>query len=184
MKDRYAPIDAWNELIFTLYGEEGKQQIEYFIERMELGLTHWLPKWTILIGKAGTGKSTLIHIICRLFDNWTPVGVESADFGQYEGSLGICHDADIEKLRRHVTENWEYSKDYHILAATDVIYHQHLNDSRIAFDSDDIQVIRPTGFVMPVEKYERAMDEIYQGVPELKLYFREKAIMDFMERRL
>ncbi len=176
MKDRYAPIDAWDKLIFTLYGEEGKQQIEYFIERMELGLTHWLPKWTILVGKAGTGKSTLIHIICRLFDNWTPVGAYSSDFGQYGGALGICHDEDVEKLVQHVTENWELSKDYHILAAT--------NNHRATFTSADIQVIRPTGFVMPVEKYEKAMDEIYQGIPELKLYFREKAVMDFMERKL
>lgn len=44
MQNKYSSINAWNELILTLYGHEGKKTIETIIELMELGLIHWLPK--------------------------------------------------------------------------------------------------------------------------------------------
>lgn len=178
MENKYSSINAWNELILTLYGYEGKKTIETIIELMELGLIHWLPKWMVLEGGAGTGKSTLIHIICWLFDDWTPISSTSEDFGQYSNSLVICNDADMSKLYSNVTENWELSKDYHILAATN----QNLSDEE--FDISNIELIRPTGERMPKEKYNENMDIIFSGIKELKTYFRELAKQDFLQRNL
>lgn len=178
MDNRYAAIDAWNELIYELYGAEGKYRIETFIERMELGLIDWLPRWTILYGGPGSGKSTLIYIISTLFkDQYLPIeGYKPYDFGQYNGILGICHDADVDGMYREITENWTLSKDYHLLLGTLMRPETDIKESH--------EIIQPTGNRISKDRYDELMDIIYHGIPELKLYFKHKAASDFMERRL
>ena len=91
------------------------------MERMALGLFKLFPKWTILVGDAGTGKTTLIRIIWRMFyEDEHIIGVSSRNpmnFGQYnDESLGICDDADINRMYKEVEEKW--TNKYHLLVAT------------------------------------------------------------------
>ena len=175
---RYEAIDAWDELISKLYGEDGKRKIEILIERMELGLISWNPKWTILLGKSGTGKSTLIHILIQLFpDQWIAVaGYKPCDYGQYDNILGICPDGDVSTMYNYINRNWTVSSRYHLLVATN-------KEPSVELQNSDM-IIRTTGNRVLVDEYRELITDVLAGIPELKLYFREKAGRDYIERRL
>ena len=178
----YAALDAWNELIRTTYGEAGKYQIEILMERMALGLFKWLPKWTILVGDSGTGKSTLIRIIWRMFyADEQIIGVSShnpMNLGQYnDESLGICDDADVHHMYKEIEEKW--SGKYHLLIATN-----KEPDSDILENDAEVSIIRPTGQKISSERYKELVETIYDGIFELRLYFREKGGINYVKRWL
>ena len=199
-ESNYAAIDAWDELISTLYGNEGKRQIEILIERMELGLIPWLPAWTVIIGGPGTGKTTLTRIIWQMFNNVTipMAGYKPTNYGEYNaGTLGLCTDADFNALYEHVTKNWHVSCRYHLLVETnkDVLLLKEytpvdINDTNYIFKKDcdssmrDIEIIRTTGKRIPTSKYLDLVHTIEDGILELQLYFRQKASRDYVERLL
>lgn len=174
----YNTIDAWDELITKIYGKDGKCRIEKLIERMELGLVSWLPKWTILIGPPRTGKSTLISIIWRMFEGQElfVAGFMPYDLGQYNGILGVCHDGDVNHMYKEIKENWKLSTDYHLLVAT--------NKEPTVDIQESHEIIRPTGNIVNLNRYVDLMEIISKGISELNLYFREKASADFIERSL
>ena len=178
MKDKYVSIDAWNELILTLYGEKGKQRIETIIKYMELGMMHWLPKWIVLVGGARSGKSTLITILSRMFeDGWIYIGVTSSDYGQYNRILSIAPDVDFPKLYQNVTENFSFSTDYHILAETK-------KEPENSKQFEEVEFIHPTGNTLSKWHYDKCLTIICEGIPELKLYFRLLAEKQFPKRLL
>ena len=197
----YEAIDAWDKLISTLYGEDGKRQIEIFIERIELGFIHWLPRWTVLVGKSGTGKTTLDRIIFQMFNDIViPLsGGKPMNYGEYnDGTLGICPDGDFAAMYEHVTKTWHTPFNYHLLVSTnrDVLLPKtyecieddgnkiakFVNTKTLYFD--DIELIHTTGKRFMGPDYRELISSINDGVSELKLYFHEKARVDFMERRL
>lgn len=197
----YEAIDAWDELISKLYGEDGKRQIEILIERIELGLIPWLPRWTVLVGKCGTGKTTLTRIIWQMFNNVTiPMsGYKPMNYGEFnDGTLGLCLDADFHALYEHVTKNWSHPTNYHLLVETTrEVYMPKIyecindeNDKNIKFVNtkgsymDDVEVIHTTGKCVPRLRYIELVNAINDGIPELKIYFRQKASADYIERRL
>lgn len=63
-------IDAWEELIGTLYDPIEKQKVEWSIGCIVSGDSIRVQKFVVLYGSAGTGKSTLLNIIQMLFDGY------------------------------------------------------------------------------------------------------------------
>ena len=178
MTDRYSSIDAWNELILTLYGADGKHRIETIIKQMELGMIHWLPKWIVLVGGARTGKSTLIAIISRMFeDGWIYIRADSSDYGQHHRILSIAPDADFPKLYQNVSENFSFSTEYHILTETKK---KPMNMEYF----EDVEFICPTGNTLSRPCYQKNLEVIVEGIQELKLYFRLQAEKEFLKRTL
>jgi energy-coupling factor transporter ATP-binding protein EcfA2 len=64
-------ISAWNELIGTLYSPEERAKIEWAIGAVISGDSTKIQKFLVLYGPAGTGKSTVLNIISKLFDGYT-----------------------------------------------------------------------------------------------------------------
>jgi hypothetical protein len=64
-------ISAWNELVGTLYAPEERAKIEWAIGAVVSGDSKKIQKFLVLYGPAGTGKSTVLNIIQKLFDGYT-----------------------------------------------------------------------------------------------------------------
>lgn len=67
------PIDAYDQLIGTLYSEEERHKLEWAIGSVVSGDSKTLQKFFVLYGSAGTGKSTILNIIQDLFTGYWAV---------------------------------------------------------------------------------------------------------------
>lgn len=65
--------DAFDEIIGTLYSEENQKKIEWAIGSIVSGDSRKIQKFMVLYGKGGTGKSTIIEIIKKLFEGYCAV---------------------------------------------------------------------------------------------------------------
>lgn len=62
--------NAWDEMIGTLYSDEERHKIEWGIGSIVNGGSKELQKFFVFYGDAGTGKSTVLGIIKKLFDGY------------------------------------------------------------------------------------------------------------------
>ena len=61
---------AWDELVGTLYSPPEKHKLEWAIGAVVSGESKTLQKFLVLYGNSGTGKSTVLDIICKLFKGY------------------------------------------------------------------------------------------------------------------
>ena len=64
------PIDAYEELMSTLYDPEERDKLEWAIGAIISGDTKTIQKFMVLYGGSGTGKSTILNIISDMFDGY------------------------------------------------------------------------------------------------------------------
>lgn len=112
-----APGDcsAWNELVGTLYSEEERAKIEWAIGAVISGDSKKIQKFLVFYGPAGTGKSTILNIIQKLFDGYTTT-FEAKALGSNNGTfatevfrnnplVAIQHDGDLSKMEDNTKLN-------------------------------------------------------------------------------
>lgn len=63
--------NAWDELVDVLYSPEERAKIEWAIGSVVSGDSKLLQKFLVFYGKGGTGKSTIMDIIHKLFQGYT-----------------------------------------------------------------------------------------------------------------
>lgn len=63
-------IEAFDQLISVLYLPEERRKIEWAIGSIVTGQSAFVQKFLVLYGAAGTGKSTILRIIEKLFDGY------------------------------------------------------------------------------------------------------------------
>ena len=63
-------ISAWDELIGTLYDKENKAKIEWAIGSIVKGDSKDIQKLLVLYGSPGSGKSTVLNIVQKLFEGY------------------------------------------------------------------------------------------------------------------
>lgn len=63
-------ISAWDELVGTLYSPEERHKIEWAIGAIVSGDSKDIQKFLVFYGPGGTGKSTILNIIIKLFDGY------------------------------------------------------------------------------------------------------------------
>lgn len=61
------PADSFNEIIETLYDLEEREKLEWAIGAIVSGDARSIQKFIVLYGEGGTGKSTMLNIIQKLF---------------------------------------------------------------------------------------------------------------------
>lgn len=66
-------IDAWEELVGTLYSPEERAKIEWAIGAIVSGDSVRIQKFLVFYGKPGTGKSTILNVVEKLFDGYCTV---------------------------------------------------------------------------------------------------------------
>lgn len=101
-------IKAWDELIGTLYEPEERAKIEWSIGSIVAGDSKKLEKFLVFYGPGGTGKSTVMKIIQKLFDGYTAMFEAKALVGNNNSFstevfrsnplVAIQHDGDLSKI--------------------------------------------------------------------------------------
>lgn len=66
-------IEAWNQIVGTLYSEEEREKIEWAIGAVVSGDSKHIQKFLVFYGPPGSGKSTILNIIQKLFAGYTAV---------------------------------------------------------------------------------------------------------------
>lgn len=105
-----APGDcsAWDELIGTLYLPEERAKIEWAIGAVISGDAKKIQKFLVLYGPGGTGKSTILNIVQKLFEGYTTsfeakalVGNNNSFSTEVFGNnplVAIQHDGDLSRI--------------------------------------------------------------------------------------
>jgi hypothetical protein len=108
-------IEAYNKLISTLYSEEERHKIEWAIGSIISGDSKTIQKFLVLYGAAGTGKSTILNIIQKLFDGYYSVfDAKSLGSAGHQFALeafkknplvAIQHDGDLSRIEDNTRLN-------------------------------------------------------------------------------
>ena len=106
---------AWDKLISTLYSDTERHKIEWAIGAIVSGDSKDIQKFMVLYGAAGTGKSTILNIIQKLFDGYYSVfdakalGSASSQFAlesfKKNPLVAIQHDGDLSKIEDNTRLN-------------------------------------------------------------------------------
>jgi energy-coupling factor transporter ATP-binding protein EcfA2 len=112
-----APGDysAWDELVGTLYSVDERAKIEWAIGSIIAGDSKKIQKFLVLYGPAGTGKSTVLNIIEKLFVGYT-ASFEAKALGggnnafateafKHNPLVAIQHDGDLSKIEDNTKLN-------------------------------------------------------------------------------
>ena len=109
------PTPAYDELMGVLYDREERDKLEWAIGSVFRGDSRAIQKFIVLYGNAGSGKSTVLNIIQKLFDGYYSIfeskalGSSSASFSlaQFNTNplVGIEHDGDLSKVEDNTRLN-------------------------------------------------------------------------------
>ena len=108
-------ISAYEKLISTLYTPEERHKIEWAVGSIITGDSKHIQKFMVLYGSAGTGKSTVLNLIQKLFDGYDTVfdakalGMSSASFAlesfKTNPLVAIQHDGDLSRIEDNTRLN-------------------------------------------------------------------------------
>lgn len=108
-------ISAWDELIGHLYSVEERAKIEWAIGAVVSGDSKTIQKFLVLYGPAGTGKSTVLNIITKMFEGYVAtfeakaLGSNSNQFAteafKSNPLVAIQHDGDLSKIEDNTKLN-------------------------------------------------------------------------------
>lgn len=107
--------EAYDKLMSTLYSEEERRKIEWAIGSIVCGDSKKIQKFLVLYGAAGTGKSTVLNIIEKLFDGYYSV-FDAKALGSSNNSfaleafksnplVAIQHDGDLSRIEDNTRLN-------------------------------------------------------------------------------
>lgn len=175
---------AWDELIGTLYSVEERAKIEWAIGSIVAGDSKKIQKFLVLYGPAGTGKSTTLNIIEKLFSGYTTT-FEAKALGSNNGTfateafknnplVAIQHDGDLSKIEdntrlnsiiahEEMTMNEKYKPSYtsrsHALLFMGTNQPVKISDAKSGIIRRLIDV-HPTGVKIPTNHYHGLMSKI------------------------
>lgn len=109
------PTPAWDELVDVLYSPLERQKIEWAIGSIVSGESREIQKFLVFYGSAGTGKSTILNIIEKLFVGYFST-FEAKALGSNNGSfstaafkhnplVAIQHDGDLSRIEDNTKLN-------------------------------------------------------------------------------
>ncbi|MCA1806641.1 MAG: DUF5906 domain-containing protein, partial [Actinobacteria bacterium] len=100
--------DAWDELVGTLYSVDERAKIEWAIGAVVAGDAKRIQKFIVLYGPAGTGKSTVLDIVQKLFVGYTTTfeakalgsntNAFSTEVFKNNPLVAIQHDGDLSRI--------------------------------------------------------------------------------------
>ena len=108
-------IEAWDKIVSTLYTEEERHKIEWAIGSIVTGDSKKIQKFMVFYGEAGTGKSTILNIIQKLFEGYHTV-FDAKALGSSNNAfaleafksnplVAIQHDGDLSKIEDNTRLN-------------------------------------------------------------------------------
>lgn len=177
-------ISSWDELIGTLYSSEEKQKIEWAIGSIVSGDSKNIQKFLVFYGEAGSGKSTVLHIIEKLFEGYCvsfdAKALTSANSGfstepfKDNPLVAIQHDGDLSKIEdnsllnsiishEQILINEKFKSGYSIVPRCFLFMASNkpvkITDAKSGLIRRVIDVV-PTGNKLANSKYNRLMNNI------------------------
>lgn len=176
--------DAWEELLGTLYSVEERAKIEWAIGSVVSGDSKKIQKFLVLYGPAGTGKSTVLDIIQKLFVGYT-TSFEAKALGSNSNAfatevfkanplVAIQHDGDLSKIEDNtklnsivshedMTMNEKYKPSY--TARVNAFLFMGTNQPVKISDAKSGIIrrlidVHPTGVKIPVNHYHTLIGQI------------------------
>lgn len=187
-KLNYALVDgdapAWNELVGTLYSVEERAKIEWAIGSIISGDSKKIQKFLVFYGPAGSGKSTVLNIIQKLFEGYTTsfdgkaLGNANSSFAteafRHNPLVAIQHDGDLSNLadntrlnslvsHEEMQMNEKYKSSYSAKAEAMLFIGSNqpvrITDAKSGLIRRLIDV-HPTGVRIPVRHYNTLVSQI------------------------
>lgn len=177
-------IKAWNELISVLYAPDERMKIEWAIGAIVNGDSKKIQKFMVMYGAPGTGKSTVINIIQKLFAGYYSafdakvLGSSSNAFAleafKANPLIAIQHDGDLSRIEDNtrinslvshesMTVNEKFKSAYENRFKCFLILGTN-NPVRITNAKSGIVRrlidVEPTGNKVPAKKYEELISQI------------------------
>jgi energy-coupling factor transporter ATP-binding protein EcfA2 len=177
-------ISAWDELVGTLYSVEERAKIEWAIGSIVAGDSKKIQKFFVFYGPAGSGKSTMLNILHKLFDGYTTT-FDGKALGRSDGTfsteafknnplVAIQHDGDLSKLEdntrlnsivshEQMTMNEKYKPSYTSKAEALLFIGSNqpvkITDAKSGIIRRLID-IHPTGVKIPTRRYNALLSQI------------------------
>ncbi len=170
-------IESYEELVDTLYSEDNRRKFEWAIGAIISGDAKRIQKFEVFYGSAGTGKSTVLNIIGKLFDGYTstfsakelasasnPFALESFKDNPL---VSIQHDGDLSRIEDNTKLNSIVSHEtMEVNAKYTRIYTTRFNTFLFMGTNKPVKIteaksgllrrlidVRPTGKKLPFERY-------------------------------
>lgn len=100
--------DSWDRIVGTLYNEEERAKIEWAIGAVVSGDSKFIQKFLVFYGPPGSGKSTILNIIQKLFVGYVAI-FDARELAGNNNSfatsafkanplVGIQHDGDLSRI--------------------------------------------------------------------------------------
>lgn len=189
-------IKAWNELMSVLYAPDERMKIEWAIGAIVNGDSKKIQKFIVMYGAPGTGKSTVINIIQKLFAGYYSafdakvLGSSSNAFAleafKANPLIAIQHDGDLSRIEDNtrinslvshesMTVNEKFKSAYENRFKCFLILGTN-NPVRITNAKSGIVRrlidVEPTGNKVPAKKYEELISQIDFELGAIALYCR------------
>lgn len=177
-------IDAYDELIRTLYDPDERAKLEWAIGAVISGDASSIQKFIVLYGEAGTGKSTVLNIIQRLFEGYYTTFEAKALTGSsnafatevFKGNplVAIQHDGDLSRIEDNTKLNSIISHEEMVMNEKyKSSYTSKLNCFLFMGTNRPVKItdaksgiirrlidVRPSGRKIPARRYNSLMDRI------------------------
>lgn len=176
--------DSYEELISTLYSPEEREKLEWAIGAVVSGDSVKIQKFIVLYGEAGTGKSTVLNIIQKLFEGYCTTfeakalasnnNQFSTEVFKTNPLVAIQHDGDLSRIEdntklnsivshEEMTMNEKYKPSYSDRINCFLFMGTNkpvkITDAKSGIIRRLIDV-HPTGKTVPNKRYNLLMDKI------------------------
>jgi hypothetical protein len=177
-------FNAWDELVGTLYSAEEREKIEWSIGSVVSGDSKTIQKFIVFYGPAGTGKSTMLDVVQKLFPGYTTtfeakaLGSQNAAFAtevfKSNPLVAIQHDGDLSKIddntrlnsivsHEAMTMNEKYKPSYSARVNAFLFMGTNqpvrISDAKSGIIRRLIDV-HPTGVRIPINHYQTLISQI------------------------
>ena len=178
------PCPSWDELVGTLYSQSEREKIEWAIGSIIAGDSGNIQKFFVFYGDPGSGKSTILKIIEKLFQGYYTefeakdlVGRNNSfSLEQFDSNplVAIQHDGDLSKIDDNSKLNSLISHERMVVNAKyKSIYSMEFRSMLFMATNKPVKItdakagilrrlvdIHPTGNTIPIKRYEELKSKI------------------------
>lgn len=179
---------AWERLISVLYAPVEREKIEWTIGSIVAGDSKWIQKFIVLYGASGSGKSTILNIVQRLFQGYCgafsakALGNASDSFAmepfKRNPLVAVDHDGDLSRLDDNTRLNSIVSHEMMLVNEKNKpLYEMQINSSLWVGTNKPVKItdaksgltrrlidVVPTGDTLPSDEYLDLMAQIMNNL--------------------
>ena len=182
-------IEGYDKMMSILYSDEEREKIEWAIGAILSGAGKEIQKFVVLYGEAGTGKSTVLNIVQKLFDRYcvtfdaralTSASNQFAtEVFKNNPLVAIQHDGDLSKIEDNTKFNSIVSHEKMVINEKHKsLYEADTNCFLFIGTNTPVKItnaksglirrlidVQPTGNKLPEREYFRIMNNIDFELP-------------------